>query len=52
MKNKITFERTSRVLNSFKFRISASGNQNSLIKLTSTGIQPSDFSPAEKYFMY
>ena len=43
----ITFERTFNVLNSFRLRISASGNQNSLIKLTSTGIQPSDSSPTK-----
>ena len=38
-------ERTSRVLNSFRFKISASGSQNSLMKLTSTGIQESVLSP-------
>ena len=42
-----TFERTSKVLNSFKFSISASGSQNSLMKLTSTGIQASISSPTK-----
>ena len=43
----VTFERTSKVLNSFKFSISASGSQNSLMKLTSTGIQASISSPTK-----
>ena len=45
-----TFDSTLRVRNSFKFRISASGDQISLIKLTSIGKESSGLLPAVKRF--
>ena len=46
----LTFDNTLSVLNSFKFRISASGVQISLRKLTSIGNDSSSLLPAVKHF--